>query len=251
MADNVLGLYFEISADPTKAVQALSTFRAASERESNAVTTHLRAMQSGAEQARAAHQAAFGQMTHSVQDFGAASLDVSAQLAAQVTRAIQLNNLDATSHAKTQASKLSASVQAIKALSAIKAVHAFAKGLEALGDLNFWSAAQYFAAAALYGTQAAIQISAMLGGGGGGGRARAGARENVGAAGGAGAATGPVALASGAASALERPGGNVTVLVMGEPQAAAWLTKTINQGVLQQDLMLVSSHTKRSAPAGR
>jgi len=60
-----------------------------------------------------------------------------------------------------------------------------------------------------------------------------------------------VPLASGSASPLAQPGGNVTVLVMGEPQTAAWLTKTINQGVLQQDLMLVASHTRRSAPAGR
>ncbi len=250
MADNVVGLYFEISADPAKAVQALSTFRTASERESSAVTAHLRAMQSGAEQARAAHAAAFGHMTQSVQDFGGASVGILAQVAEQITRNMKLDQLDALNHAKAQGSKLLISKQAVRELAAVKAVQAFAKGLEALGDFNFWSAAQYFASAALYGSLAAIQISALLSGGGGG-RGRGPGRDNAGAAGGAGAATGPVALASGAASALERPSGNVTVLVMGEPQAAAWLTKTINQGVLQQDLMLVSSHTKRSAPAGR
>ena len=249
MADNVVGLYFEISADPAKAVQALSTFQSASQTQSSAVTAHLRAMQAAAEQARVAHQAAYANMTQSVQDFGGATATTLTQVAAQITGNIELNKTDAANHAKTQAAKLASSQQAVKALAAIKAVEAFAKGLSALGDLNFWSAAQYFASAAQYGTLAAIQISNMLGGSGGGGP-RPG-RGNAQAAGGGGTATGPVALASGAASALERPSGNVTVLVMGEPHAAAWLTKTINQGVLQQDLMLVSSHTKRSAPAGR
>ena len=38
-------------------------------------------------------------------------------------------------------------------------------------------------------------------------------------------------------------------MVVGESQAATWLTQVINKGVEQHDLRLVASHTKRSAPA--
>jgi hypothetical protein len=206
-------------------------------------------MQDGAERVRQAHQAAFGQMTKSVQAFGDATLSVSSLIAESVLRNMQLEQADAANHATAQASRLATSRSAIKELAIVKAVETFAKGLEALGDFNFLSAARYFASSALYGTIGAAQIASALGAGGGGSVPGPG-RQSVGV-GGAATTGGRVALAPGAASALKSPASNLTVLVMGEPQAAAWLTKTINQGVLQQDLMLVSSHTKRSAPAGR
>lgn len=246
MADNTLGLMFEISADPSKAVQALAAFRTASEGQFNAVTSHFNALQAGTERARRAHEAAFAQMTTSVQGFADVTLRSFGLIAEGLLRNTELEQADSESHGKAQASKLLASKSAIKELAILKAVEAFAKGLEALGDFNFFSAAKYFAAAALYGSIGAVQIAGILGGGGGEAGARIGKGEASGSAGG-----GSALLAPGTASALQRPSGSVTVMVMGEPQAAAWLTKVINAGVLQQDLMLVSSHTKRSAPAGR
>lgn len=250
MAENTVGLFFEISADPSKAVQALSQFSSASEQHSTAVAGHLRALQAGAEQARQAHAAAFGQMARSVRGYGDATTRIYALVAESILKSMELNNLEATNHATAQSAKLVASKGAVKELAAIKAVESFAKGLEALGDFNFFSAAKYFGASALYGTLGALQIESLLGASGGGGSVRGPSGASSATSGGA-AATGPVALAPGSASALAPAGGNVTVMVVGEPQAAAWITKVINTGVLQHDLMLVSSHTKRSAPAGR
>jgi hypothetical protein len=249
MANSTLGLVYEVSADPSKAVQALAQFRDTSQRESSTVLSHFSALQEGADRARRSHEAAFGAMTTSVQSFGNATVRVLADVAEGLLRNMDLDQLDVAQKNKTEASKLSISKRGVQDLAVVKAAESFAKGLEALGDLNFWSATQYFAASALYGSLAAVQISSLLGSGsapslgpGGGATASIGARSAV---------AGPVQLAPGAASAVQQPSGNVTVLVMGEPQAAAWLTKTINGGVLQQDLMLVASHTKRSAPAGR
>ncbi len=251
MADNVLGLLFEISADPTKAIQALSLFRSASDREFKAVTSHLSAMQTGAEKARAGMETAFGHMTRSVQSFGDATTRIFALIAGGILRNMELERLEVIHKSKAEASKLLISKQAIKELAAVRAVEAFAKGLEALGDFNFFSAAKYFASATLYGSLAAMQAAALFESPGGGHVRGPGRESSVGGAGGGAASAGPVVLASGAASALQQPSGNVTVVVVGEPQAAAWLTKVINTGVLQQDLMLVASHTKRSPPAGR
>ncbi len=250
MADNVLGLLFEISADPTKAITALSHFRGASDREFKAVTSHISALQSGAEKARASVETSFGHMARSVQGFGDVTLRVFAMVAEGILRNMELERLEVIHKSKSEASKLFISKQAIKELAVVRAVEAFAKGLEALGDLNFFSAAKYFASAALYGSIAATQVTALLGAGGGG-RVRGSGRDTFGEGGGLEGVGSSVALAAGAASALNPPSGNVTVLVMGEPQAASWLTKVINTGVLQQDLMLVASHTKRSPPAGR
>ncbi len=251
MPDNVLGLLFEVSADPSKAIQALSLFSSASDREFKAVTSHLSAMQSGAERARAGMETAFGHMTRSVQSFGDATTRIFALIAEGILRNMELEQLEVVHKSQAEASKLLISKQAIRELAAVKAVEAFAKGLEALGDFNFFSAAKYFASAALYGSLAALQVAPLFESPGGGRIRGPGRDSGVGGSGlGAGSA-GPVMLASGAASALQRPSGDVTVLVVGEPQAAAWLTKVINTGVLQQDLLLVASHTKRSPPAGR
>lgn len=250
MAENSVGLYFEIAADPSKAVEALARFSAASAQHTNAVRSHLSAFEQGTEKVRQAHEAAFANMTSSLEGYGNATLRVYTRVAEAIAGGIELKQQEVGHHARAEAGKLAISKRSVRELAVVKAAEAFAKGLEALGDFNFWSAGQYFASAALYGSLAAIQISGLIGGGGGGGPSR-GPGQNTGSGTGAAGAGSAPALAAGAASAAARPSGNVTVVVLGEPQAAAWLTKTINQGVLQQDLILVSSHTKRSAPAGR
>ena len=47
------------------------------------------------------------------------------------------------------------------------------------------------------------------------------------------------------------PGGRVTVIAMGETQTVQWLAKKLNEGVDNKSIRLVSSHTKRPAPAVR
>src|SRR5712692_2572033 len=200
MADNVLGLFFEISADPSKATQALSLFRSASERESQAVAGHFSTLQGAAEKARGVHETAFGQMTRSVQGFGDATTKVFASIAESVLRNIELDQLEVTQKGQTEASKLLISKQGIQQLAAVRTVQEFAEGLSALGQFDFWSAAQHFASSALYGTLAALQISSLVAAGGGGGGVSGPTQASAAVGGGSAASSAPVPFASGSAS---------------------------------------------------
>ena len=105
-------------------------------------------------------------------------------------------------------------------------------------------AAKAFEAAAIFGSiaGAAAGIGSAVSGGGTPG----GSRATGGRAGGSG-----TGATTSAAASVGAPSGQVTVMVVGEAQAATWLTKVISTGVEQHDLRLVASHTKRSAPAAR
>src|SRR3989442_4898578 len=156
MAENTLGLFFEISADPSKAVQALSNFRSASAPELGALNSHFTAMQEGAERARSSLEGSFGNMTRSVEGFGGSTLRTFGLIAAGVLRNMELEKLEVSHKSSSEASKLLGSKQAINELAAVQAVEALADGLEALGAIKFLSAAPQFASSALYGGLAAI-----------------------------------------------------------------------------------------------
>src|SRR2546428_12856 len=103
MADNTLGLFFEISADPSKAVQALSNFRSASATELGALNSHFTAMQEGAERARSSLEGSFGNMTRSVEGFGGSTLRTFGLIAAGVLRNMELEKLGGSSCWRTTA----------------------------------------------------------------------------------------------------------------------------------------------------
>ncbi len=142
----------------------------------------------------------------------------------------------------------------ISAQALIQAVYSTALGFLRLAEFDFPAAAAAFEAAAVFGAIGGVTaaIGAAIPGGESlrGGRVRGpGGLEGRGFSPAAGAAAGGPSQALAPGSAPHAPSGNLTVLVMGEASAASWLVNVINSGVVQHDLKLIASHTKRSAPA--
>jgi hypothetical protein len=139
-----------------------------------------------------------------------------------------------------------------RAAAAVEAIWETARGFASLAEYDFWAAAQHFLSAAEYG------IVAGTGGGRGsaaGGATRGRSRESERAAEISPTTLTPAQqaalLAPGAAGALGGPTGNVTVMVMGEPNAAAYIANILNQHVTNRDGRLVASHAVQPISAAR
>lgn len=190
------------------------------------------------------------EMLGAITGWGGVAVRVFDQIFNQISRQIEIERELVVEHKLTEVSMTTATLDALKQLAVVKAVEETAKGFAALGDFDFWAAAQHFASAALWGTVGAMQIASMAGAfsGGGVGAAR---RVAPTAAGGTAATTTVAALAPGAVGAVAGPpGGNLTVMVVGEPAAGQWLAKVLNAHVEQRGGRLVSSKALRPASAG-
>ncbi len=136
-------------------------------------------------------------------------------------------------------------LSSISSESIVRALYNSGLGFYYMAIQAYSQAAQAFEAAAIFGSIAGVAsglggaVSAGSSGSPSSGASRSTARTTV------------SASISAASTAPVTPSGGITVMVMGEPQAAAWLTRVINTGVEKYDLRLTASHTKRSAPAGR
>lgn len=239
MADNALGLLFEINADPSRAEAALGRLETST---SQSVKKQVAQFDSLAQAAGTA----FRQMAGAASGAGGTMLQVFDLVAGNILHGIDLERLSVGEFAKGEAAKAASSIQGIKDVAIVRALEETAEGIAALARFQLHEAALHFLSAAKFGAISAVEIAPLVGGDQG--SVRGPGRESSRASG----SSSPIApITLGAASAASPPGGNVTVMVMGEPQAAAWLTRVINNGVVQQDMMLVASHTKRSAPAGR
>ncbi|HXX23075.1 MAG TPA: hypothetical protein VEO19_07990 [Terriglobia bacterium] len=136
-----------------------------------------------------------------------------------------------------------AALASIAEQAGVNALNALAQGLWFLAQAIFFgdpdaaaAAATDFEAAAEWGAIAGVAGAAAAAASGG--RALSSGREGAGRAaagayggGGGGPQTGAYGLAPGAASALNPPSGNLTVMVVGEAQAGQWLATTLNTAV--------------------
>ncbi len=248
MADNTVGLLFQISADPSQAVGALEHFRRHVSAQTDSLRSEFRMV--------AKDLAAWGENFRSQLSLGEGALTSFRQGAAiafdELAQGMTMNIAVALAYSKSvgeaAARALRATAMAITAESILQALRSLGLGfyLLALGDLT--GSANAFRSAALWGAigGAAGAMAGALPSPAGlearsvasGTSARGEQREAA-----AGAPAPPVAA---------RPGGGVlNVLVLGEPQAAQWLAKVINTGVERYDVRLVASHTKRPATAVR
>ncbi len=205
----------------------------------------------------------FDSLDSSLEMFGRKHTEVYGQIGATLQRAITMERREAEQSGAAALSKTRFAIGAIKQLAPVKAAEDVAKGLEALGDFNFWSAAQYFAGAAMWGVVGASQIMSMVGaagGMGGGGRGSRSGSGRYGSGGGSGRgsdeqwtygaeSTMGQTLAPGAQPSSQS--GGLTVSIMGDAQAGQWLATTLNQAVTQQGVSLVSTSSQRGAPVGR
>jgi hypothetical protein len=146
-----------------------------------------------------------------------------------------------TGKAMEQAAK--AAIASIAEQAGINALNALAQGIWFLaqgiffGDPDAMAAAVTdFEAAAEWGAiagAAGAAAAAIPGGGRGGAGAGTGAGRGAGAGygGGGGSATGIYGMSPGAAGAMAPPGGNLTVMVVGEAGAGQWIATTLNNAV--------------------
>ena len=200
-----------------------------------------------------ASKTAFDQMNQHVQGWSQTATTSFARVAQQVLSHISIEQQSAVESGRVEAQKTLLHKTAVEQRAAIEAVKETAAGFAALGDFNFWGAAQHFASAALWGSLAALQIAGAVGafGGGGGGSV---ARPGVGAIhesplpGSAGPA--PVMASGVPQSGVTGAGGTVNVVIMGEPDGAQWLAGVLTKHVTQRGGKLVSSHAVRPVSAG-
>jgi hypothetical protein len=153
----------------------------------------------------------------------------------------------------SEAARLAAGLGNRRAAAVVEAVWETAKGFAALAEYDFWGATQHFLSAAEYGI---IAGTGGRGGSGGygGGRTRGPSASSY------GGEISPSSLtpaqqqallAPGAAGALAGPAGNLTVMVMGEPNAAAYVANILNQHVVNRDGRLVASHARNPVTVSR
>jgi len=243
MADDATNSIFGIAGDPQSAgrlIQALSARNAAAMRAG--LDQQLRAAQEGLATWTENFTQQMSVAQTSMNSFKATSDTMFTGLASGMTRSIS----NATTYSKSIGDAvdkaLKSTLTALTSEAVVRALYNTGLGFYFLAVQAYDQAAQAFEAAAVFGSIAGVAAgigSAIPGGG----RATGGSRAS-----GRAAASGP---AGGASAGSAAPGGSVTVMVVGEAQAATWLTSVINTGVEQYGARLVASHTKRSAPAGR
>ena len=243
MADDATNSIFGIAGDPQSAgrlIQALSARNAEAMRAG--LDQQLRAAQEGLATWTENFTQQMNVAQTSMNSFKAASDTMFTGLASGMTRSIS----NATTYSKSIGDAvdkaLKSTLTALTSEAVVRALYNTGLGFYFLAVQAYDQAAQAFEAAAVFGSiaGAAAGIGSAIPGGG---RATGGSRAS-----GHAAASGP---AGGASAGSAAPGGSVTVMVVGEAQAATWLTSVINTGVEQYGARLVASHTKRSAPAGR
>lgn len=190
---------------------------------------------------------AFSEMAGQITGWGGVATRVFDQVFNSITRQIEIEQRQAAEHQISQFSMTKATIDGLKQLAPVKAIIDTAKGIEALASFDFAAAAQWFAAAALWGTVGAFQIASMAGAfqpGTSGSKAVATAASAS-----SGSAAGSHALASGSTSAqaaAQKQQGTIQVIfqgpVYGGRAATQEIISNINAAVKFNRMQLNASH---------
>jgi hypothetical protein len=191
---------------------------------------------------------AFSQMAGELAGWGGVGTRVFDQMFNAITRQIEIQQRQVAEHQIAEVSMTSATLNALKQLAVVQAIAETAKGFAALGSFQYWSAAQHFASAALWGTVTAFQVASLAGAfspNSSGSKAVASAGASAGSAGNAPSG----ALASGSASAAARESNqqHTWQVVFNGPiygrSGAQEIVSMLNHEVRVNRLQLVASHT--------
>ena len=245
MAEGTLGLLFEISADPSKAEVALERLRAGTGNKLNSIksefqiagrdlatwTTDFQNQISGAE------AALMGLRQTAALTFERFAQGMGMNIAVALVYSRSIN--------EALAQVLKNTLANITSEALVRAILETAKGFASLAAFDFRSAELHFQSAAIFGSISGASGAAGAAIPDGGGRVRGPARPASPGPEPRAGSPGSSVLAPGAASAVAPLSGNLTVMVMGDQQAAAWLTDVINSGVQNYNLPLIASKTKR------
>jgi hypothetical protein len=256
MAENVLRSIFAASGGPDQSRKALESLRTETTATFESIVEASRRALPAFEQTTQAIDrlartsgSAFDQMRGHTERWSSSATSTFARVVELIQRHIAVEQLSAVESGGAEAHKTLLHKAAVQERAVVEAVKEAAAGFAALGDFDFWSAAQHFASAALWGSLAALQIASAVGAFGGGSR---GSGRDARATGTGYVSPGPAPqLASGSAGpAGAGPGGNVNVVIMGEAGGAEWLAGVLNRHVQQRGGKLVSSRAVRPVPAG-
>lgn len=192
----------------------------------------------------------YNQLGQAVQGWGRIAAQSIGQVLSLMAQESLAEEKSVATHRRAEQAKGLATLSSLKSTAFYKAIATTAAGFEALGEFDFWAAAQDFASAALWGTLAGSQVASMARGGGSSlSRDRSvysaqSANNNE-----QNTAIQASELSSGAASAAVRPSGQLTISIMGDHEAGEWLAKTLNTAVEQRGVQLTASRTTRPAYA--
>lgn len=177
----------------------------------------------------------------SMTNFKTASDTMFTGLATGMTRTISNAQTYSKSIGDAVDQALKSTLTALTSEAVVRALYNTGLGFYFLAIQAYDQAAQAFEAAAVFGSIAGAAAAAAGAVGGGGAGSSSKGR----------ASSAKTSASKSSASAAGTAGGNLTVMVMGDAQAASWLTGVINNGVENYGMKLVASHTQRPAPAAR
>jgi hypothetical protein len=247
MANNTSGFPSQIAADPEGTVRLIG---ALSSRNAEALRTSLNQQLTAASEGMQKWAQDFTQNISVAQTamvgFQGAAGQAFNSLSQGMSKHIAHTALYSQSVSDAMQKALKSTLTAITAEAMVRAIYNAGLGFYFLAVQAYDQAAQAFQAAAVFSSVAGVATTVGEAVAGPSGSPASGSEGSKSA-----SKRSTPAPASAASASSSPSGGNLTVMVVGESQAATWLTQVINTGVEQHDLRLVASHTKRSAPAGR
>ncbi len=253
MAQGSLGLLFRVNADPSQAQAALEGFRSKTTEQMESIRSEFLQVQKGQAAWSSDFLAESSAVNTALTTLGEAASLTFDRFAEGLGRNISTALVYSQSMSEALERTLKSTTASIASEAIVQALRASALGFYLLAVGDAAGAASAFESAAIWGSIGGVAagIGASVSGGGAASGNSAGGRHGGGAYGagygaaGVGAPAG--ALAPGAA--LTPPGGNLTVAIMGDSEAASWLANTLNQGVAR-GVTLTATRTQRSPYAG-
>lgn len=250
MAQGSLGLLFRVNADPSQAQAALEAFRQKTGEQMGSVRSEFLRVQKGQAEWSSGFLSESSAVGGALMTLGEGASLTFDRFAMGLGRNISAALVYSQSMSQALDRALKSTTASIAAEAIVQALRATALGFYLLAIGDFAGAGSAFESAAIWGSIGGV--AAGVGAGiSAGGVSRSGAAAGryggggYGSGGGAGVPAG--VLAPGAAST--RPGGSLTVTIMGDSEAAHWLANTLNQGVAR-GVTLTATRTQRSPYAG-
>jgi len=249
MAQGSLGLLFRVNADPSQAQAALEAFRSKTTEQMESVRSEFLQVQRGQAEWSSEFLMQSSAVGGAFVTLGEAASLTFDRLAMGLGRNISTALVYSQSMTQALDRTLKSTTASIAAEAIVQALRASALGFYLLAVGDFAGAGSAFESAALWGGIGGVAAGVGAGisaGGVSGGAAAAGRYGGAGY--GAGAPAAPVGVLS-PGGASTRPGGNLTVAIMGDSEAAHWLADALNQGVAR-GVTLTATRTQRSPYAG-
>ncbi|HXJ95014.1 MAG TPA: hypothetical protein VMT20_19410 [Terriglobia bacterium] len=252
MAQNPVGLLFQIKADPSQAQSALESFRGKTVEQLESVRSEFAVVQQGQSEWSSSFLAQSSAVDGALLGLGRAAAVTFDQLTVGLAKNISTALIYSQSMSEALDRTLKSTTASIAAEAVVQGLRSTALGFYLLATGNVAGAGSAFESAAIWGSIGAVAagVGAGISGPGMSGRAgasgtRPGYVPGYGGSGVAGVAAS--ALASGAAPSA--PAGNLTVAIMGDADAANWLATTLNTGVAR-GITLNATSVQKSPYAG-